>query len=76
MVHPNNIRETMLLSKSSTASETINEHLPPPPQKIVHYPIHGDLTGGILILMGDKQAKHVVYLLGGFPDDHQVSIVL
>lgn len=44
----------------------------PPPQKIVHYPIHGDLNGGTLLVLGDKQAKHVVFLLGGFPDDHQV----
>ncbi|GKY93935.1 hypothetical protein MPSEU_000360400 [Mayamaea pseudoterrestris] len=46
----------------------------PPPQKILHYPIHGDLNGGTLILLGDKQAKNVVFLMGGFPDDHQAFL--
>jgi hypothetical protein len=57
---------------SSTA--LANPHDAPPPQKIVHFPIHGDLNGGTLIVLGDKTAKQVVFFMGGFPDDHQVCV--
>jgi pimeloyl-ACP methyl ester carboxylesterase len=44
---------------------------PPPPQKILHYPIHGDLTGGTLIVMGNVKSSRILFFHGGFPDDHQ-----
>ena len=65
--------DSVRILKELTPLKTMTSlHEAPPPQKIVHYPIHGDLNGGTLILLGDKHAKQVVFMMGGFPDDHQV----
>jgi len=45
---------------------------PPTPDKVVYYPITGDSsdeTSGRLFIYGNKDAKNVVLLCAGFPDD-------
>jgi hypothetical protein len=49
---------------------------PPPPQKIVHFPLHGDHNGGTLIVFGNQKSSKVIFLQAGFPDDQQSFLPL
>jgi len=48
---------------------------PPPPSKIVSYPIDGDANGGALFLYGDAtKATRLALMSPGFPDDQEVLL--
>jgi len=38
--------------------------------KVIHYPIPGNESGGVLHVYGNPSAKNVVLYCGGFPDDN------
>jgi len=41
------------------------------PREIVHYPIPGDVKGGVLYVYGDSSAQNMALMVTGFPDDQK-----